>query len=76
MRAAYYDQTGPANEVLQVGEVPTPTAGPGEVRVKVQWSGVNPSDVKSRRGSESCESPARRRPITHRREESLALRRA
>jgi len=51
MRAAYYEQNGAAREVLRVGEVETPQAGPGEVRVKLAASGVNPSDVKSRQGS-------------------------
>jgi NADPH:quinone reductase len=51
MRAAYYERNGTAREVLQVGEVDTPQAGPGEVRVKLAASGVNPSDVKSRQGS-------------------------
>jgi NADPH2:quinone reductase len=36
--------------VLKVGDVATPTPGPGEVRVKLATSGVNPSDVKSRMG--------------------------
>src|SRR5271169_6276611 len=51
MRAAYYEQNGSARDVLRVGEVDTPQAGPGEVRVKLAASGVNPSDVKSRQGS-------------------------
>ncbi len=51
MRAAYYEQNGAAREVLRVGEVETPQAGPGEVRVKLSHSGVNPSDVKARQGS-------------------------
>ncbi len=51
MRAVYYEQNGSAREVLRVGEVDTPQAGPGEVRVKLVASGVNPSDVKSRQGS-------------------------
>lgn len=51
MRAAYYERNGTARGVLQVGEVDTPQAGPGEVRVKLATSGVNPSDVKSRQGS-------------------------
>jgi NADPH2:quinone reductase len=34
-----------------VAEVETPQAGPGEVRVKLSHSGVNPSDVKSRQGA-------------------------
>jgi NADPH:quinone reductase len=51
MRAAYYDSNGTARDVLRVSEVETPRAGPGEVRVKLATSGVNPSDVKSRQGS-------------------------
>ena len=50
MRAAYYETNGSAREVLRIGEVDTPQAGPGEVRVKLATSGVNPSDVKSRQG--------------------------
>ncbi len=48
MQAAWYERNGPAEEVLLVGEWPTPDPGPGEVRVRLAWSGVNPSDVKSR----------------------------
>jgi NADPH2:quinone reductase len=50
MRAAYYTQQGPAAEVFTVGEQPTPEPGPGEVRVRLRWSGVNPSDWKTRKG--------------------------
>jgi NADPH2:quinone reductase len=50
MQAAFYTRTGPASEVLQVGEQPTPEPGPGEVRVRLRTSGVNPSDYKTRRG--------------------------
>ena len=50
MKAAYYDQLGPANEVLNLGDIPCPKPATGEVRVKVRWSGVNPSDVKTRMG--------------------------
>lgn len=49
MKAAWYSKNGEAQEVLQVGELPMPEPGPGEVRVKLASSGVNPSDVKSRR---------------------------
>lgn len=49
MRAAWYSSNGEARKVLTVGELPTPLPGPGEVRVRVMASGVNPSDVKSRR---------------------------
>jgi NADPH2:quinone reductase len=51
MRAAFYEHNGTAREVLRVGEVEIPQTGPGEVRVKLSTSGVNPSDVKSRQGS-------------------------
>jgi NADPH2:quinone reductase len=53
MLAAYYTRTGPAREVLTVGEIETPAAGPGEVRVRLAMSGVNPSDVKTRGGVRS-----------------------
>jgi NADPH2:quinone reductase len=51
MRAAYYEKNGPAREVLRVAEVETPQPGPGEVRVRLRTSGVNPSDVKGRAGT-------------------------
>jgi NADPH2:quinone reductase len=51
MKAAWYTSNGSAREVLTVGELPTPEPGPGEVRVRLATSGVNPSDVKSRRGA-------------------------
>ena len=50
MQAAYYVKQGPAREVLQIGEQPTPEPGPGEVRVHLKTSGANPSDWKSRGG--------------------------
>lgn len=50
MRAVFYDRQGPASEVLQVGELPDPEPGPGEVRVRLAASGVNPGDTKKRRG--------------------------
>ncbi len=50
MRAAVYDRTGPAAEVLRVTDVEQPEPGPGEVRVRVHASGVNPTDVKTRSG--------------------------
>src|ERR1700724_654811 len=50
MRAAFYEANGSAAGVLRIGEVATPEPGPGEVRIKLATSGVNPSDVKSREG--------------------------
>lgn len=51
MRAAVYERTGAASDVLRVAEVPLPDPGPGEVRVRVECSGVNPTDWKSRSGA-------------------------
>jgi NADPH:quinone reductase len=56
MRAAVYDSYGSAADVLRVAEIDRPEPGPGEVRVRVELSGVNPTDWKSRSG-------ATRRPI-------------
>ncbi len=50
MRAACYDSNGPAREVLRVATVADPAPGPGEVRVRMATSGLNPSDVKRRAG--------------------------
>jgi len=51
MRAAWFEKFGEAAEVLKVGEMDAPEAGPGEVLVRLHTSGVNPSDVKKRAGS-------------------------
>lgn len=37
-------------EVLQYGEITTPEPGPGELRVRVAYAGVNPADWKNRQG--------------------------
>ena len=50
MLAAWYDRLGPAREVLVMGERPKPEPGPREALIRIQASGVNPSDVKSRAG--------------------------
>ena len=52
MRAVWYEENGDA-AVLQVGEMADPMPGPGEVRVRVVTSGVNPSDWKRRQGTTS-----------------------
>src|SRR5919106_3563501 len=49
MRAVWYERNGTA-DVLHIGEMPDPTPGPGEVRVRIVTSGVNPSDWKRRQG--------------------------
>lgn len=49
MKAAAFSSFGPP-EVLQVLEVDTPQAGPGEVRVRVKAAGVQPVDCAVRKG--------------------------
>ncbi len=49
MQAAFINQTG-APEMLQVGELPDPVCGPGEVLVRVRASSVNPIDTYIRAG--------------------------
>jgi NADPH:quinone reductase len=51
MKAALYDRHGTARDVLRVEEIDRPEPGPGEVRVKVEVSGINPTDWKSRSGA-------------------------
>ncbi|WP_435204302.1 NADPH:quinone reductase [Micromonospora sp. bgisy143] len=50
MRAAWYDRQGPARDVLQVGELPDPSPGAGEVRVRVSVSGIHVGDLGKRQG--------------------------
>ena len=51
MKAVWYERTGPAAEVLTFGEMLTPEARPGEVRLRLEASGVNPADIYRRAGS-------------------------
>ena len=51
MRAAWYDDFGPAAEVLETGKLPNPVPGGGEVLVRMHASAINPSDVKKRAGA-------------------------
>jgi NADPH2:quinone reductase len=51
MRAALYDSHGSASDVLRVTEVDRPEPAAGEVRVRIEVSGVNPTDWKARSGA-------------------------
>jgi len=51
MRAAWFEKFGAASDVLTLGDLDAPEAGPGEVLVRMHTSGINPSDVKKRAGS-------------------------
>jgi NADPH:quinone reductase-like Zn-dependent oxidoreductase len=45
VKAVVFDRPGPPDEVLAVRDVPMPTPGRGEVRVRMLASPVNPSDL-------------------------------
>ena len=49
MRAIVVQRLGPP-EVLELGEVPVPEPGPGQVLVQLHATGVNFSDTERRRG--------------------------
>ncbi len=51
MRAVWFNRFGSSGQVLQIGELPKPEPGYGEVLVKLYMTGVNPSDVKKRAGA-------------------------
>ncbi len=53
MRAAWYAAQGEADAVLQLGERERPEPAPGEVRVRIYASGVNPSDTYARGGRQA-----------------------
>lgn len=48
MKAVWYERQGPPRDVLVVGEMDDPVPGPGEVRIRVRASGINPGDLKKR----------------------------
>jgi NADPH:quinone reductase-like Zn-dependent oxidoreductase len=50
MRAAVFDRFGEPSEVLSVRDVPVVEPGPGEVRVRMIASPINPSDLLVVRG--------------------------
>jgi NADPH:quinone reductase len=52
MRAIEYSVTG-GPDVLTLVDRPVPEPGPGEVRVRIHRSGVNPTDWKTRAGAEA-----------------------
>lgn len=56
MRAAFIEQTG-LPEVLHVGELPTPSPGPGQALVRLNFSAVNPIDTYLRSGAVAMKLP-------------------
>ncbi|MUM18878.1 MULTISPECIES: NADPH:quinone reductase [unclassified Mycobacteroides] len=57
MRAVWYTGRGSADDVLQFGAQPKPVPGPGEVLLRIRYSGVNPGDVKKRSGWQDAPMP-------------------
>jgi NADPH2:quinone reductase len=49
MRAVVYTAAG-GPEVISINDVPGPTPGPGELRVRVRGAGLNRADIYQRRG--------------------------
>ena len=56
MKAAYIEQTG-GPEVIQLGNLPNPVPGAGEVLVRVGAASVNPIDTYMRGGMVAAELP-------------------
>src|SRR5260370_41826202 len=50
MKAVVFDKFGDPGEVLQIRDLPAPEPGPGQVRVRMLASPVNPSDLLYVRG--------------------------
>jgi NADPH2:quinone reductase len=65
MRAITYSKLGTAKDVLHLQNLNDVAPQTGEVRVALSFSGVNPSDVKSRRGRPGLERPAFETVIPH-----------
>ncbi len=59
MKAAFFTANGPAKTVLRVLDVARPEPGPGQVRVRVALSAINPGDMWMRTNS----SPEDFRPV-------------
>lgn len=57
MKAAYIEETGPAESVVKYGEIPTPEPKETEVLVKVGAVSVNPIDTYLRNGANYWELP-------------------
>lgn len=64
MKAVWYEQFGNARDVLKFGEMEDPLPKPNEIKVSVNVSGLNPSDVKRRKGTSSA-NPKFPRVIPH-----------
>ena len=57
MLAGWYEKGGPAEAVIEVGNMERPRTGPGEVLVRLRASSISPSDYKKRAASAPLEFP-------------------
>ncbi len=57
MKAIWYERRGPAREVLEYGEMPTPKPERNQALIRIHASGVNPSDAGARRGPGPMQFP-------------------
>ncbi|NRF70594.1 NADPH:quinone reductase [Aquincola sp. S2] len=57
MKAVWYERCGEAADVLVHGDMEPPQARPGEVRVRLHASSVNPADTVLRRGAGQVAAP-------------------
>jgi len=51
VKAAWFKSFGSAKDVIEVGEFATPSPAHGEVLIRMETSGTNPSDTKKRAGA-------------------------
>ncbi len=49
MKAALLKSYGDVDQ-FEIGDIPTPTPGPGEILIKIEASAVNPFDLILRQG--------------------------
>ena len=49
MKAIVFDTPG-AEDVLQIGDAPSPSLGPEEIRIRVRATAVNRADLLQRQG--------------------------
>lgn len=65
MQSISYDRFGDAADVLTSQTIDTPAPAAGEVTVRMAFSGVNPSDTKSRAGASGAAKPPFDQVIPH-----------
>ena len=51
MQAVWYNKFGTAEDVLEIGDYQAPEPARGDVKIRINASGVNPSDTKKRLGA-------------------------